>query len=316
MYLICGEALFDLFMDEALEDGTIKFDARVGGSPFNVAIGMARLGTQSGLFTGISTDFFGTALAKRLSQENVNIEHLIRSGRRTTLSVVGLDETGSPDYAFYGIGSADCSITQDMLPKLDNTISGLHFGSYSCVVDPAASSLFTLAKSAKAKGIFISYDPNVRLNVEPDVRIWQKRVQDFALHSDLIKISLEDFELLYPEQTIIDKAAEWLQAGVQMVIMTAGAQEVLAFTKDHQVKITPKRAQNIIDTVGAGDSFQAALLGQLSALNCLDNKQLSNFDAEKIEELLKTASAAATLTCTRRGADLPNMQDIQTFMEG
>ena len=125
MYLVCGEALYDFFLDDEDASGAMRFDARVGGSPFNVAIGISRLGGKCGLLTGISTDMLGERLVGVLESESVSTRYLLRSDRLTTVSLVGLDTHGSPAYAFYGLGSADRSVTPSDLPKIDPEIRGI-----------------------------------------------------------------------------------------------------------------------------------------------------------------------------------------------
>ena len=309
MFLVCGEALFDLFLDRDGQHSGLKFDARAGGSPFNVAIGLSRLGGSAALLTGVSTDFLGEFLAARLADEGVGTGYLIRSGRRTTLSVVGVDASGSPDYAFYGIGSADCSLTTADLPVLDDAVKGLHFGSYSCVVDPAASAFETLAKHQPAR--FISFVRNVRLTVEPDVAVWRERVARFAACADLIKISDEDFGLLWPQGDAADKAAEWLCGRTSMVVLTRGGEPARAWTSRHMVEAPASAPVTVIDTVGAGDTFQAALLHRLEQHGALKPGAPGTLDSHALQSVLTYASAAAAVTCSRRGADLPRAAEVE-----
>lgn len=307
MYLVCGEALFDVFLDHEDGPGALRFDARAGGSPFNVAIGIARLGGNAALLTGISTDMLGSRLAKLLESESVSTDYLVRSGRRTTLSMVALDEAGHAEYVFYGLGSADCSVSTDELPAIGSDIVGFHFGSYSLVVKPVADAFAALAASAGER--FVSVDPNVRPTVEPDLDIWRTRVGEYVGYADLIKISAEDLNFLYPEVKPETKAADWLDAGVQAIVVTDEANDVRAWTSSgHAVRIAPP-AFDVVDTVGAGDSFQAALLARLASDG--DPKSaVASLDAGRLEALVKYALQAASVTCSRRGADLPRSHEI------
>jgi len=148
MYLVCGEALYDIFVEREERAGNLFFQARSGGSPFNVAIGVARLGGQTALFTGMSNDMLGERLRQILQSESVCTDYLVRSNGRTTLSLVGVDSLGQPSYVFYGLGSADCNLTLDDLPDLGAKITGLHFGSYSLVVHPGAEGVARLSANA------------------------------------------------------------------------------------------------------------------------------------------------------------------------
>lgn len=307
MFLVCGEALYDLFATGDGEASNIKFDGRVGGSPFNVAIGMARLGTPTALFAGISTDMPGEKLAMALEREGVNRQYLIRSGRRTTLSVVGLDATGGPSYSFYGVGSADCSVDVDDLPVLGPDITGLHLGSYSIAVAPVADALATLVTREADR--FISLDPNVRPTVEPDMRVWRDRIDALRRKASLIKVSAEDLGMLYPEADPLSIVETWATQGPELVVMTSGGEDVTAVRGNDTLRLKPPRI-DVVDTVGAGDAFQASMLVSLCE-NGLDQRgALSSLGLPMLETILGRAALAASITCTRRGADMPASADL------
>ncbi len=307
MYLVCGEALFDIFANGQDASNTLQFEAHAGGSPYNVAIGIARLGDHSALLTGISNDMLGQRLVTNLKREGVATDYLVRSGNRTTLSLVGVDERGQPAYVFYGLGSADCSVETDDLPSIGREVSAVHFGSYSLVVRPVADAFSHLLTIAGHR--FVSVDPNVRLNVEPDVDVWRERVAEYTARANLLKISSEDLAALYPDSTADAKASEWLDQGVDLVVVTDGGEKICAWTKQgHVVRVEPPIA-NVVDTVGAGDSFQAALLVKLSE-DGIGKNAIAALDAQRLEKLLNFAAAAAHVTCQRRGADLPRREEL------
>ena len=237
------------------------------------------------------------------------MDYLVRSGNRTTLSLVGVDDLGQPDYVFYGLGSADCSVTPDLIPAIGPEITGLHFGSYSIAVQPIADAFANLAHSSTAR--FISVDPNVRTMVEPNLDIWRSRMEQYASCADLVKLSMEDLRTLYPkaEATIIAKTI--LDAGAKLVVITDGGRTVSAWThQEHVVSVTPP-ATAVVDSVGAGDSFQAALLAKLSEESAGDPKELiKSLDREQLKNLLDFAVQAARITCRRRGADLPRRSEL------
>lgn len=311
MFLVCGEALFDLFPEDISHIGSVKFDARVGGSPFNVAIGLARLNVAAGLLAGISRDMLGQKLATVLSDEGVCTDYLIRNRRRTTLSLVGLDSSGSPTYSFYGIGSADCGVKHKHLPVIGDEITGLHFGSYSTVVRPVAKAFSRLARNQKNK--FVTYDPNIRLAIEPDLDIWRAGVKGFAKYADIVKISSEDYDLLYPNESPDKKAQQWFDCGVKLVILTDGGNQIRTWSHSgFEINTTPP-SFNVVDTVGAGDTFQAAIIKCL--LEAGNPKQaIATIDQSHLKSMLNYAATAAALTCTRRGADLPNLAEVDSIM--
>ena len=308
MFLICGEALFDVFLDSEEEPGALRLDARAGGSPFNVAIGIARLGGQSALLTGMSTDMFGSRLASVLERESVATDYLVRSGRRTTLSMVALDNAGHADYVFYGLGSADCNLHADELPTIGTDVVGVHFGSYSLVVNPVADAFAQLAGNVGDR--FVSVDPNVRLTVEPDLDIWRTRVSEYVHVADLVKVSAEDLESLYPGTSWEHVAADWIGAGAAVVIVTDGGNDVRAWTRSGlECRVSPPTVE-IVDTVGAGDSFQSALLARLGC-DGSPKAALASIEAAQLNALLDYALRAAAVTCSRRGANLPRQSELQ-----
>lgn len=303
MYLICGEALYDFFLKEAHAPGALSFEARSGGSPFNVAIGIARRGGKSALLTGLSNDPLGTRLHTLLTEEGVETGYLIRSGRRTTVSLVDLSPDGQPAYAFYGVGSADTALSREEIPAIGPEIYGLHFGSYSIAVTPVADAFMALAE--RESGRLISLDPNVRPTIEPDLDIWRGRIDRLLAYTDMVKTSTEDLEVLYPGVAPADIAERWLAKGPKLVVVTDGGAAVTAFTGTDKIAVNPPVSQ-VVDTVGAGDSFQATLLAEL-AKDGDPKAALATLDAAKIETLVTAAAAVAAATCARRGADIPRL---------
>ncbi len=309
MILCCGEALFDVFFNGEEDAGAINLVAQAGGSPFNVAVGMARLGGGSALLTGVSQDLLGVRLHRILENEGVETRYLVRSGNRTTISLVGVDDMGQPAYVFYGLGSADCSVTPNDLPAIGPEVTGFHFGSYSLVARPVADAFATLLRAVGDR--FVSLDPNVRPTVEPDLDVWRERIDEYVPRADLIKISAEDMRILYPKTAAETLASDWLTRGVQLVVVTDGGEKVSAWTHHgYVVRIAPPDTK-VVDTVGAGDSFQAALLAKLTRGKQDDARAaVAALDATSLEELVNFAVSAARLTCSRRGADLPHLGEL------
>jgi fructokinase len=308
MFLVCGEALFDFFLEAEEGPASARYAARAGGSPFNVAIGLARLEQAAGLLTGMSTDLLGQRLWQVLVGEGVATEYLIPTDRPTTLSLVGLDTAGVPAYQFYDAGSADTGVAESDLPALGAEVRGLHFGSYSIAVAPVADALAALARANS--GRFISVDPNIRPTVEPDMDVWRTRLDALLPHADLVKISAEDLALLRPGLSAEAYAAELTALGVGLVVVTDGGEAAYGWTATglHASAVPPRVP--VVDTVGAGDTFQAAMLARLLRHADGPAAGLAALEAAGLAALLDYAARAAALTCSRRGADLPRAAEL------
>jgi fructokinase len=308
MFLVCGEALMDVFAAGDSPAG-LALDARVGGSPFNVAVGLARLGQPAALFTGLSQDFLGERLLRALVAEGVSTAAVQRIAAPTTLGLVGLDAQGVPSYAFYGEGAADRQLQVGALQSLPDGLSAIHIGSYATVVEPVATTLRRLVLREQRRTP-VSYDPNVRLNVEPDLTRWRDTLQWMLPRTQLLKISDEDLGLLLPNTVPHEFARAALAQGVALVVVTRGAEGALGWTAQVQARAEPVPVQ-VVDTVGAGDTFQAALLTWLAEHDRLAPAAMASLSAEELGEALQFAARAAAITCSRRGADLPRRDELR-----
>ncbi|UZE14992.1 carbohydrate kinase family protein [Pseudomonas sp. B21-053] len=311
MYLVCGEALFDFFSEDDASGlaSKVNFKAIAGGSPFNVAVGLRRLGVDAALFAGLSTDYLGRRLQQVLQDEGVRPDYLVDFAAPTTLAMVAVGANGSPHYSFRGEGCADRQLRLEHLPELGPEVRGLHIGSFSLVVQPIADTLLALVGRESGKRL-ISLDPNVRLNPEPNIDLWRSRIAELVELADLIKVSDEDLSLLYPEQDPQRVIEGWLQHRCQLVFLTRGGEGATVFSRAHGSWSVPACSVKIADTVGAGDTFQAALITWLTEhqLDSVDGVQ--SLSREQIDAMLKFAVQAAALTCSKTGPDLPYRKQL------
>lgn len=307
MILVCGEALMDVFAAGDTPTG-LALDARVGGSPFNVAVGLARLAQPVAFLGGVSDGFLGERLLRALRDEGVDVTPVARTPAPTTLSLIGLDARGVPSYAFYGQGAADRQLEADALDRVPAGLAAIHLGSFAAVVEPVASTLRTLVEREHARCV-ISYDPNLRFNVEPDRERWRDMLEFMLSHTHLLKISDEDLGLLLPGTAPEDFAADALARGVALVVVTRGAEGASGWTRAGRADAAPVRVQ-VVDTVGAGDTFQAALLTWLAEQGRLNAAAVAALAPDETEAMLRFAAQAAAITCSRRGADLPRRAEL------
>lgn len=314
MILVCGEALIDLFVGPP--EGT-EMPARVvaGGSPFNVAIGLARQGVPAAFLGGISRDRFGDLLAGTLRKEGVDQRFLVRTDRLSTLSAVVTAPDGQPSYSFHGEGAADRSLLPSDLPaELPMEIAALTFGSYTMVVEPVGSSFAALAEREHGRRV-ISVDPNLRPSVVGDMALWARAAERFYRTATIVKASDEDVRIAWSGQLSIGEAAAyWLDRGASLVVVTTGVEGAVAFSAAGHIAV-PGRSVAVRDTVGAGDTFHAALLAQLARTGRLTPQAIAALDLAAIGELTAYATAAAAITVGRRGADLPSAAEVAASLQ-
>ncbi|HEY6132406.1 MAG TPA: carbohydrate kinase [Rubrivivax sp.] len=306
MIVVSGEALMDVFAAGETAAG-VMLDARIGGSPLNVAIGLARLGQPVAFFGAISSGFLGDRLLGALHAEGIDTRCTVRLDAPTTLGLIGIDVRGVPDYAFYGHGAADRQLPLAALAQVPEA-SAYQFGSYAMVVEPVATTQRALVERECRRSV-IAYDPNVRLNVEPDLQRWREALSWMLPRTHLLKVSDEDLELLFPGVDATVLAGQWLDAGVALVVVTRGARGASAWAAAGPLASDPVPAR-VIDTVGAGDTFQAAMLAALAERSLLRPASLRTLPRAVLHEVLQFAARAAAITCSRRGADLPRRSEL------
>ena len=307
MFIVCGEALFDMFATGDTPTG-MTFDGRIGGSPFNVALGLARLGQPVGFCGGVGTGFAGERLMRALADEGISTAAVARLDAPTTLSLVGLDARGVPSYAFYGDGAADRLLRTEHLAAIPAQATAFHFGSYAMVVNPVAATQRALVERECQRSV-ISYDPNIRTNVEPDLAVWRDTLDWMLPRTHLLKVSDEDLGLLYPGRPVEAFAASALAAGAPLVVVTRGAAGATGYTAHGTVQAPPVQV-GVVDTVGAGDTFQAALLTWLAEQGQLNPGAIRALGTDALGQALGFAVRAAAITCSRRGADLPRRAEL------
>lgn len=315
MILVCGEALIDLFVGGAAGRGGLPATAAAGGSPFNVAVGLARLGAPAGYFGGLSHDALGAFLLARLAADGVDTAFAKRSAKPTPLFVVSPDAAGHPSYTIHAHDCAERDVTEaDLPPALGPEVEALALGSYALAIEPVGGALLALAEREGARRV-VSLDPNLRPAIVGDLGRWRDRFERFARAAAIVKLSEEDLRIAYgPGDDPEERARSWLRHGVSLVVLTRGPDGTTAYHASG-VLHEPSGPVAVADTVGAGDTFHAALLARLRERGLLRRDALAALDPAALRDALRYANAAAGVTCTRRGADLPNAEEVRAALE-
>ena len=301
MIVCCGEALID-FLPRKSADGASVYQPFCGGSVYNTAIALGRLGIKTGFFNGISTDFFGDMLREGLKASKVDISHAKVWDKPSTLAFVKLTD-GHARYSFFDDNSAGRMLTKKDWPKLAAKVQALHFGSISLIPEPGGSTLEALMKR-EAKTRVVSLDPNIRPGQIKDRRAHLARLMRMIAMADIVKISDEDVAWMTGKSEFAKTAKKWLKSGARIVVVTRGGDGVEAYTSNfalHQPAVSVK----VADTVGAGDTFTAGLLAALSKAKLLTKKKLASISQADLEAALSFAARAAAVTVSRPGADPP-----------
>lgn len=307
MILCCGEALIDM-LPRVSTAGEACFAPYAGGAVFNTAIALGRLGTPVGFFSGVSTDMLGEILADTLAASKVDTSLLARSVRPTTVAFVKLTN-GQASYAFYDEATAGRMLATTDLPALPDRVQALFFGGISLVNDPAATSYETLlAREAGHRLIMI--DPNIRPGfIAGQEETYRARITRMIAQSDIVKLSDEDLRWLEGAGDTEALAARLLAQGPALVLITEGADGARAFSAGGS-RHRPAGKVTVIDTVGAGDTFNAGFLAGLAREGALSRTRLAGLTDAQIDACLDLGIRAAGVTVSRAGANPPWAHEI------
>ncbi len=307
MILVAGEALIDLTHDPRRGEG---YHPVPGGGPCNTAVALARLGIPAAFFGALGTDGFGVLLRRHLDAAGVDLSFAPTTDRPTTLALATLDGAGVASYGFYLDGTSATQVLPEHLPApLDPGVAAVHVGSLGLVLEPAALTIAELAATATTAERVVMVDPNVRTAVIGDMAGYLARLDGVIRYADVVKLSDEDAAAIDPTLDPADTAASMLQMGPSLVVLTHGAAPPLAFHAAGQVEV-PVPPIKVVDTIGAGDSFGAALLTWLHDNGRLSKPAIAALTLDDVTAALAFAAAAAAVTVSRQGADPPYRADL------
>lgn len=306
MIICCGESLIDM-VPYAAPGGELAYRPVPGGAVFNTAVALGRLDQRVGLITGLSRDLFGRQLSDFLKASNVDTSLSVFSNRPTTLAFVKLVD-GRAEYLFYDENSASRMVGKEDLPAIPKQAEALHFGAISLISEPCGSSYEGLAAEHHQERI-ISLDPNIRPGFVTDEKAYRSRLERMIAISDIIKISTEDLEWLHPGLSFDEVARSWLHGGAALVVETAGELGARALTQSFETNAAGQQV-DVVDTIGAGDAFDAGLLAGLQGCNRLKKKKLALITRNELDNALEYANRIAARTVQRQGADPPWWHEI------
>jgi fructokinase len=306
MILCCGEALIDMLPRETAA-GEPAFAPHAGGAVFNTAIALGRLGADTGFFSGLSDDLFGEILADTLTASGVDAAPAHRSSRPTTLAFVKLVD-GQATYAFYDENTAGRMLSVDDLPILTDDVQALFFGGISLVPDPCGHAYETLAlRAARDRAVMI--DPNIRPGFITDEPAYRARIARMMAAADIVKLSDDDLHWLAGPGDMADLARGLLDTGPRLVCITEGAKGATGYTSRGQVSVAARRV-SVVDTVGAGDTFNAGVLAALDDAGALNKSALAELPDAVVEQALQLGVQAAAITVSRAGANPPTRAEL------
>jgi fructokinase len=294
---VVGEVLIDLIPNES------KYLAVVGGGPANTSKALAMLGVKVYFIDGISNDEYGQMAKAELLSVNVLLDYVQYSNKPTCTAKVTLSKSGSASYEFVIRDTATFDFSYPWLPDPQSLKpSLLHIGTLATVIEPGASVLFKWAQSV-AHVAPIVFDPNIRPAVLGDRDEYVKKVEKWVAISSAVKVSDEDLNWLYPDTAIDVIVNEWLEVGVQLVVVTLGDKGITAFRENEEISVDAVKVV-VADTVGAGDTVGAVLV------EAIVKNGLDKLTGEVLKTMLNRAAKAAAITVSRTGANPPSKKEI------
>jgi fructokinase len=317
MVCVIGEALIDLVMDPATagSSGPKGYLAHPGGSPFNVAVGLARLGQPTQLLGRLSGDAFGRQLRAHARANGVDLSYAVQAAEPSTLAVVSLDADRNAGYDFYRTGTADWQWTAAELDRMPADTAWIHTGSLASWIEPGAGVIADqLRRRRNRQPVVVSYDPNIRPALLADHDAALARVEAMVGLADVVKASAEDLDWLYPGQDADQVLRRWRELGPAVLVMTDGGRGARYLGADGEVATVPSLPVTVVDTVGAGDAFMAGLINALAtsgfSAGSTGADPVADAVTDPVADAVSEAILVAALTCARAGANPPTAAEL------
>lgn len=306
MIICCGEALIDMLPRQS-PAGEPCFAPYAGGAVFNTAIALGRLGVPTEFFSGLSSDLFGEQLSAALAGSGVGSRYAAVSDRPTTLAFVRLDG-GHATYTFYDENTAGRMLSEADLPQFAEPVDAMLFGAISLIPEPCGSAYEALMRREHGRRVMM-FDPNIRPNFIVDKKSHLARMRRMIGLADIVKLSDDDLVWFGEDGAPAEVAARWLDAGPSLIVVTAGASGATAYSRHHTVSV-PAGQVAVVDTVGAGDTFNAGVLASLSEQGLLTKDAVARLSEDQIRAALSLGARAAAVTVSRAGANPPWRREV------
>ena len=301
MILVAGEALFDL-----VPDGEGELHAHPGGGPFNAARTIGRLGQPAAFLGRLSSDRFGTRLARQLAEDGVSLDAVVRTDDPTTLALAEMGEDGSARYRFYDQGTSAPGLTPEAaLAAVPDGVEALHAGSLGLALEPIAGAVEALVDALAGRAL-VAVDPNCRPGAAPDPGAYRERLRRVLARADLVKLSEEDLAWLEPDRSAADAVRAMLEGGPAAVLLTRGAHGATVFTAAGETDV-PAPPARVVDTIGAGDAFGGGFLAWWRERG-LGREALAGHGT--VVEGARFACLVAARTTERAGASPPRREEL------
>jgi fructokinase len=300
--VVGGEALVDLVDERPIP----------GGGPFNTAIALGRLDVPVAYLGTLSDDDYGSLLARLLVEAGVDMSLVRWSDAPTPLAVVHQDGDGGNTYSFQLAGTSFTDLPPEAVPTLPANATAIHVGTLGLAIDPPAAAYEALLEREEGRRTIV-LDPNVRPAVFGDQQSYRARFERLSRLVDVVKLSADDAAWIYPELEVADVLERVLGLGPRLVAITLGTDGAVAASSEGYARV-PAVPVTVADTVGAGDSFGAALLAALVEDDALEPEATRPLDDELLTEAVTYAVTAAAITCTRTGAVPPTRAEIDAWI--
>jgi len=306
--LVIGEALVDVVHGI---NGEIKNIP--GGSPANTAVALARLGTKTYMKARTSTDQFGTEIRNYLTSQNINLDYSLVVKNPSSVVNALIQKDGSAKYEANLRGAADYGWTYEELDQvIDPDIQIVQLGSLTSYIEPGATNVEKwFSKLRQSNKYLLTFDPNIRhpLDGENEVDV-RSRAKKLASLSHVVKASDEDLNWIFSNNNPQDSAINIIESGASLVVVTLGKKGAFAVNKKLEIVEVTANEIAVIDTIGAGDTFAAALITQLLENSLINKNALENLSSDDLTEILTNCSAASAITCSRQGANPPHRHEV------